>query len=153
YSSHSYDGYNQGPIGDSSLIYANGTLPAATYAQNLWTRLGRPVLTFDPYRPYLVGQGGYRARYLTVTNELNWTIGENTLTAITGYGLAKEDSQHFNNNQLTALIGGPMDDYAEQFSQEVRLSSPKDQPLEWTGGLFGYYEYLYSRMHHFDVGT
>jgi iron complex outermembrane receptor protein len=153
YASHAYDAYNQGPFADTFLIYANGTRPASTYAQNL-ARIGRPLLTLDPYKPYLSREGGSSARYLTVSNELNWNIGENVLTSISAYGFARDFGKFWTDgNQQLQLVGGAMDPYIEQFSQEVRLSSPKEQELEWVGGLYGFYEYIWNRMHHYDAGV
>ncbi|WP_246721660.1 TonB-dependent receptor plug domain-containing protein [Methylosinus sp. H3A] len=46
--SHEYNGYNSAPYADTSLFYANGTRPSATWVQNVWKRLGKPILSLDP---------------------------------------------------------------------------------------------------------
>jgi iron complex outermembrane receptor protein len=46
--SEEYNSFLSGPQGDSLQLFANGAL-APTYSQTLWKRLGRTMLTFDPY--------------------------------------------------------------------------------------------------------
>ena len=133
-------------IGDSVPLFANGTL-GRTYVQNLFSRLGRVMLTVDPYTFYQTRQGKTSLRIANVSNELNWQFGENTLTAITAWG---ENVVHTHNplgNQLIEIDGNAFDTYVDQYSQEVRFASAKDKPLEWTLGLFGFYEKIWSGPH------
>ncbi|MBG0809076.1 TonB-dependent receptor [Methylosinus sp. H3A] len=155
-SSNEYRNYFRSaiPIGNSSLIYANGTVPATSYAQNFASRLGRPVLTFDPYKPYMAREGTDPQRNYTVSNELNVGIGDYLLTSISAYGFERGLERGFSDgNQLAAIRSGSMDTYAGQGSQELRFSSPKGQPFEWQVGLYGFAEDVLSQMHHVQFGA
>nr|WP_026191395.1 TonB-dependent receptor [Methylosinus sp. LW4] len=134
-----------GPFADSFLVYANGTLPARTFAQNVASRLGKPILTYDPYRPYATSAGTFTGRNYTVSNELNWAIDENTLTSITAYGRSRILAHNPIGNQELEISGGGLSPYVDQFSQELRLSSPREKTLEWVTGLYSLYENAWSR--------
>ncbi|MFZ7072489.1 TonB-dependent receptor [Pseudomonas aeruginosa] len=75
------------------------------------------------------------------TLKLNWYLGENTLTSITG--LSKGNGDTWLNPQIppgstldrTASDG---DTSSDQFTQEIRLSSPTDRPLSWIAGAYYY---------------
>lgn len=138
-----YNNNNSGPYADSLQIFANGTI-APSYSSTLFKRLGRLVLTFDPYQPYYTHLGTLSSRTTTVSNELNWTIGENTLTAITAWGNFRLLPFNQTGNQLIDISDGHTNNWTDQFSQEVRLSSPKDQPLEWVTGLYSLYERVWN---------
>ncbi|WP_018267034.1 TonB-dependent receptor [Methylosinus sp. LW4] len=139
--------FTTGPVGDTSLIYANGTLPARSYAQNVAARLGKRILTFDPYRPYDTNAGGFGERHLMVSNELSWTLGRHTLTSLTAFGNSRVIGNNpFGNQELETSVG-VFAPYVDQFSQEIRLSSPKEDRLEWTTGLFSLYENAWSRTY------
>ncbi len=141
--SHEYNNSNTGPFADSLPLFANGTL-GATYAQTLWKRLGKRILTFDPYKPYYTNLGTLDERQYTVSNELNWQIGENTLTAISAWGRFVLHPRNSMGNQEIELSNGHTTVWADQYSQEIRLSSPKDQKLEWVGGIFAFHEKIFS---------
>jgi outer membrane receptor protein involved in Fe transport len=141
------------PIGNSFLEYANGTY-AATYFQTLQQRLGKPALTTNPYEPYLARPGTDPAQNATVTNELNYQIGSNTLTSISafGYGDSIQNDCTDNQNLYIGTISCGMDTYVLQMSQELRYSSPKGEKLEWTFGLYSMYEDVWNKMHHWEFG-
>ncbi|WP_312030616.1 TonB-dependent receptor [Methylosinus sp. H3A] len=153
--SNEHNDYLTGTIGDTSLVYANGTLPSATFFQNVIKKLGKPIWTIDPNTPYLSRGGRDPAHIFMLSNELNYQIGENMLTAITAVGYGSFVNWGYSDNQLLQLgLGsGSMDTYVLQNSQELRLSSPKEQEFEWTTGLYGFYEYAWDRMHHYDYGV
>ncbi|MBM7060558.1 TonB-dependent receptor [Pseudomonas sp. UL073] len=75
------------------------------------------------------------------TLKLNWYLGENTLTSITG--LNKGNGDTWLNPQIppgstldkTASDG---DTSSDQFTQEIRLSSPTDRALSWIAGAYYY---------------
>ncbi|WP_370631456.1 TonB-dependent receptor [Methylosinus sp. Sm6] len=143
--SHEYNNNASGPYADTFLTYWNGTRPARTYAQNLASRLGRPLRTLDPFSPANTDQGTLDQSLHTVSNELNVNIGENVLTSISAYGHFRLLPRNSRGNNLTEISKGATDTYVDQFSQEVRLTSPRDQPLEWQVGLFGFYDYVWNR--------
>lgn len=130
---------------DSFQVFANGTRPASTYVQTLFNRLGRSVLTLDPYKPYFYRTPTFYVQQHTVSNELNWNIGENTLTSISAYGHYRLQPRVPLGNQELSIIGVRSDNWVDQFSQELRLSSPKDRPLEWVTGVYSLYEYAWNR--------
>ncbi len=156
--SHS-DEYNEyttngGPIGDFTPIYANGTFASSSFTQNVRKRLGRLVLSYDPYKPYLSREGTDPARTIMVTNKLDWQIGDYNFTSISAYGFSRNQQHGYrdDNQELTIRYGG-MDTYVGQGSQEFRLTSPKDQPLEWQIGLYALYEDAANQMHHTNFGA
>jgi len=70
-------------------------------------------------------------------------LGEHTLTSITAYRHWAND-QYQNGDQLSTFIAGipQSHDYGilrfDQYSQELRIASPKDQSLEYVAGVFYY---------------
>jgi iron complex outermembrane receptor protein len=153
--SNEHNDYLTGTIGDTSLVYANGTVPKTTYFQNVKNRLGKPIWTIDPNTPYISRNGRDPAHILMLSNELNYQIGDNMLTAISAIGYGSFQNNGFSDNQLLEIGtgAGGMDTYLLQTSQEFRLSSPKDQELEWTTGVYGFFEYGRDRMHHYQYGA
>jgi len=152
--SNEHNDYLSGTVGDSSLVYANFTLPKTSFFQNMWNKLRWPVLTADPNTPYIARDGRDPSHVVKLTNTFNKEIGENTFKSISAVGYSAMLLNGFSDNQLLELGfgSGGMDTYVLQTSQEFRLSSPKDQPIEWTTGLFTYYEVLEDRMHHWEFG-
>lgn len=70
---------------------------------------------------------------------VNWRLGENTLTSITGYDSA--DRTLWNGSDLSVQIArSRATTESEQFTQEFRLSSPKDQTLSWIVGAYWFKE-------------
>lgn len=152
--SDEYNGYTTGAIGDSFLVYANGARPSATFAQNVWKRLGKPILSFDPYNPALARQGVDPVRNIMASNELNVAVGDNIFTSISAYGFSRNEQRYFSdNNNLLELWRGGMNTYVGQGSQEFRLSSPKDQDLEWVTGVYLFYDDAANQMHHTQFGV
>jgi iron complex outermembrane recepter protein len=148
--SDEYNNYG-GIWGNSFPLYANGT-KAVTYAQNLASRLHAPILTYNPYEPYLTRLGKLDQRTTGTSNELNYSIGDNTLTAVSAW---REFTLHPNNstgNQLTDVSSNAYDVQVDQFSHETRLASPTGQELEWTVGNYNLYENITS-FNHVDYGS
>ncbi|WP_442755743.1 TonB-dependent receptor [Methylocystis sp. JAN1] len=143
---------NYGAVwGDTFPLYANGAL-ARTYFQNLGSRLHWPIFTIDPYRPYLTRLGKLDQRTTGLSNEVNYTLGENTLTAVSAW---REFILHPNNptgNNLTDISSNAYDVKVDQFSHETRLASPQGQELEWTLGNYNLYEQVWS-YNHVDYGS
>ncbi len=153
--SNEHNDYLTGTIGDTSLVYVDGTRPSTTFFQNVIKKLGKPIWTVDPNTPYLARSGRDPTHVFMLSNEFNYQIGDNMLTAISAIGYGSFRNLGYSDNQLLQLgLGsGSMDTYLMQTSQELRLSSPKDQEFEWTTGLYGYLEYGEDRMHHYQYGV
>jgi len=141
--SHETNNSSTGIFGNSALIYANGTVPA-TYAQTLATRLGKPLLSVDPHTQLLTNTGTLDERQYTVSNQLDWPIGDNTLTSITAFGEFRLLPRNSKGSQETEIVDSHTNTWVDQYSQELRLSSPKDQKLEWTAGVFAFYDRVFS---------
>jgi iron complex outermembrane receptor protein len=148
--SDEYNNYG-GVNGDSFPFWANGAV-ARRYSQNLASRLGRPILTFDPYHPYLTRLGKLDQRTTGLSNEINYTIGENTLTAVSAWREFILHPRNSMGNQLTDVSSNAFDVFVDQFSHETRLASPQGQTLEWTIGNYNLYEKVWS-YNHVDYGA
>ena len=152
--------YNLTPIGGETTngrtintptptVYSNGA--PNTLSTDASTRLARPWFTQNPSysyaNTYLFGAGindvDYDNQHPLYTGsdgasaELNWTLGDQTLTAISGY-----EEYHFNaiNDEGTPFdiyrnSGGFLNHY-KQLSQELRLSSQTGGLVDYQGGLF-----------------
>jgi iron complex outermembrane recepter protein len=141
--SDEYNNNTSGPFGNSFLTYANGTAPA-TYESTLRSRLGRSVLTYDPYRPANTGTGTLTSFTRTASNEITWTPNEYTFSSITAYGNFRLLPINGKGNQLLDISNSHTNNWTDQYSQEFRIASPKDQPIEWVGGLYGLYEKIWN---------
>ncbi|TDX62713.1 iron complex outermembrane receptor protein [Methylosinus sp. sav-2] len=143
--SDEYNNYS-GVIGNSFPVWANGAVNT-TYAQNLASRLHYPMLVNSPYSPVMSRLGNLDQRTTGVSNEINVQLGEHTLTAISAW---REFILHPRNslgNNYTQISGNAYDVKVDQYSQEVRLASPKDQTLEWQVGVYSLYETVSSYQH------
>ncbi|WP_018265719.1 TonB-dependent receptor [Methylosinus sp. LW4] len=150
--SDEYNSFLNGPFGDSAQLFANGTL-AAPYSQTLWSRLGRVLLTTDPYKPYYTRGGTHHTRTIGASNELNWQIGENTLTSITAWGaFLTHPHGPMTGFQTLEINNSPVNTYVDQYSQEFRFASAKDVALEWQFGTYLFYEKFWSYSHN-DFGS
>jgi len=152
--SNEHNDYLQGTVGNTSLVYANFTLPKTSFFQNLWTKLHWPVLTVDPNTPYIARDGRDPTNVAMLTNTFSKEIGEDTFKSVSAVGYAASRMDGFSDNQLLEIGNGTggMDTYVLQASQEFRLSSPKDLPFEWTTGLFTFDETAHDSMHHYEFG-
>lgn len=150
--SDEFNSFLNGPFGDSFLHYANGAL-APPYSQTLYKRLGRTLLATDPYHPYYTRGGTHHTRTMGASNELNWLLGEHTFTSISAWGeFLTHPHGPMTGFQLLEINNSPVNTLVDQYSQEFRLSSPKDQPLEWLIGSYLFYEKFWSYRHN-DFGA
>jgi iron complex outermembrane recepter protein len=74
-----------------------------------------------------------------ISGEINYEMGDYTLTSITGY----RDWSQFDNNDadqtpLNVLDRNDGGNKLNQFSQELRITSPRDQLVSFVAGLFYY---------------
>lgn len=148
---HEYNNSGSGVVGDSVPLFANGTL-GASYATTLANRLGKPILTYDPYARFQTRVGTLDQRTIGVSDTFNWNIGENTLTSISAWREFRLHPRNSLGEQLTEITSNAYDVTVDQFSQEIRLASPKEQSFEWQTGLYSLYERVWS-LNHFDFGS
>lgn len=149
--SHEYNNSGTGILGNSVPLFANGAL-GASYAQTLATRLGRQALTYDPYTRFQTRVGTLDQRTIGVSDTFTWTLGENTLTSISAWREFRLHPRNSLGEQLTEVTSNAYDVTVDQYSQEVRLTSPKDQVFEWQTGVYSLYERVWS-LNHFDFGS
>lgn len=143
--SHEYNNNSSGPYADTFQTFWNGTRPNRTYSQNLRLRLGLPLLTLDPRAPLNTDNGTLDQRLHMVSNELKYNIGEYVASSISAYGNFRLLPRNSMGNNLTEISKGASDTYVDQFSQEFRLTSPRDEPLEWQAGFYAFYDYVWNR--------
>ncbi|WP_166141931.1 TonB-dependent receptor [Methylosinus sp. RM1] len=149
--SHEYNNSGSGVIGDSVPLFANGTL-GASYATTLAKRLGKPILTYDPYTRFQTRVGTLDQRTIGVSDTFTWSLGENTLTSISAWREFRLHPRNSLGEQLTEITSNAYDVSVDQFSQEIRFTSPKEQTFEWQTGLYSLYERVWS-LNHFDFGS
>ncbi len=79
-----------------------------------------------------------------ISGQADWTIGRGyTLTAITAYqswGFTPSNDADF--TALPVATNTNYVDHSQQFSQELRLSSPKSDRFEWVAGLYYFQQEL-----------
>ncbi len=148
--SDEYNNYS-GVSGNSFPVYANGAI-ATTYAQNLWTRLRVPFFVGNAYQPDLTRLGKLDQRTTGASNEVNYQIGDNTLTAVSAWREFILHPRNSTGNNLTDVSSNAYDVFVDQYSHETRLASPAGQPLEWTVGNYNLYEKVWS-YDHVDYGS
>ena len=145
--SHETNNSTTGIFGNSFLMYANGTM-SATYAADARKAAGPADAQHRPlYSEHSTNLGTLDERQQGVSNELNWLIGQNTLTSISAFGsyvLHPRNSPGSSFEQETAIQDSHVNTYVNQYSQEIRFASPKDQKLEWLGGVFAFYDDIMS---------
>jgi iron complex outermembrane receptor protein len=143
--SDEYNNYGA-PWSNSFPLWANGAI-ATPFWQNFLTRLHRPILTIDPYRPYLTRLGHLDQRTHGLSNEINWQIGENTLTAVSAWREFRLHPRNSLGNEETDIASNAFDVTVDQYSQEVRLASPAEQTVTWQTGIYSLYERVWSYSH------
>lgn len=80
-------------------------------------------------------------RYTTVTGtslQLDYMLGDYTLTSVTAFRHQKRDSYATLGGTPIVFVEGPTLGYANQFSQELRLTSPTGEQFEYVGGIYYY---------------
>ncbi|MFV3128904.1 TonB-dependent receptor [Niveispirillum sp. KHB5.9] len=68
--------------------------------------------------------------------KVDWDFGAATLTAITAYSTVKESYRGDLDFSSARVLGQGQDLDVDMLSQEVRLTSPNDQPFRWIGGAY-----------------
>lgn len=79
-------------------------------------------------------QGGLSA-------QADWSVDDYTLTSITAYRFWNWDpSNDVDLTSLSVTTQGRQANQERQFTQEFRITSPSAQPVEWTAGLYYFWE-------------
>ena len=95
------------------------------------------------------GFNGFQSKYRFYTATLDIDLGWAHLLSLSGYNTTNYVANLDLTNVFGPIFGTPpfvlyplaQDDRTNKFSQEIRLTSPSNQPLEWIGGLY------YTREH------
>ncbi|MGB6488485.1 MAG: TonB-dependent receptor [Steroidobacteraceae bacterium] len=90
------------------------------------------------------GFNGYQSKYRFYTATLDIDLGWAHLLSLSGYNTTYYVANLDLTNVFGPIFGTPpfvlyplaQDDRTNKFSQEIRLTSPSNQPLEWIGGLY-----------------
>ncbi|MFC5768344.1 TonB-dependent receptor [Thauera sinica] len=94
-----------------------------------------------PKSDFFGGEDYNRSKRDSLSARINWQLGDYTLTSITALNLSDDKS--------LSLVGVPLDTTlnrtssrgdgsSRQFTQELRLTSPKDRDLSWLVGAYYY---------------
>lgn len=117
------EGTNTNPFMEAFVEAQGGFLPDPKTR-----RLGSDIEHFN--KPEIWG----------ITGKLEWAIGEYTLTSLSAY----KETNPLNRDDLDLTLGFGTDQLREedhwQFSQELQLSSPQGDRLEWLLGLYYFTE-------------
>jgi iron complex outermembrane receptor protein len=157
---------NFSPTLDAQLILTTREVdagPAPAYVVGATTLPGTDITQVDPdgainqggtsyippygnnptvYSDYWAGDGYDTKTDNSATLKVNWQLGANTLSSVTGYSTRDADA--------LSLVGVPLDTTlhrtsatvlldSQQVSQEFRLTSPKDQQFSWIVGAYHYH--------------
>ncbi|BET26995.1 TonB-dependent receptor [Limnobacter thiooxidans] len=95
----------------------------------------------DVYSPFFGGEGNTLEERQYLTAKLNWALDKLTFNSITGWSGGDGGSLvgvGVPLNTTLPRVSTKLENGFTQFSQEFRLSSPKDQTVSWIGGLYYY---------------
>ncbi|SNB52370.1 iron complex outermembrane recepter protein [Rhodoblastus acidophilus] len=102
----------------------------------------------NPWAAAYTDIGSLKTRTDGVSNELNWHIGDYTLTSVSAWRRFDFQPHNWTGNfgikQYSDLSVG-YDVNVNQYSQELRIASPTGEQFEWTGGLYFLRELVNSR--------
>ena len=90
------------------------------------------------------GFNGFQSKYRFYTATLDIDLGWAHLLSLSGYNTTEYDANLDLTDVFGPIFGTPpfvlyplaQADRTNKFSQEIRLTSPSNQPLEWIGGLY-----------------
>jgi outer membrane receptor protein involved in Fe transport len=107
------------------------------YSARLNTLLGQPA--FDPALDYNRQADGndYSENELeNYTLTVDWELGENTLTLVSGYVAYEFEDNCDCDYSPAEMFVLPLEEEYSQFSQEIRLTSPGGETVDWIAGAF-----------------
>ncbi len=124
-------GKSDGPLQASLSLDYSEDRPTVTAAAGFDEVLDRVVAIRDPFdeKRNLWG-GSAKVTYKKPNFELT------SVTGIRGFSFASEGSDFVATDNFIQS----QEDQQTQFSQEIRIASPEDTRLRWTGGVFAFYE-------------
>ena len=143
--SHETNNSTNGIFGNSFLMYANGTM-SATYAADARKASGPADAQHRPLYSDL--DRARNARRAPARRFQRIELAHRTEHAHVDFGLrflciASPQLAGLSSKE-TAIQDSHVNTYVNQYSQEIRFASPKDQKLEWLGGIFLFYDDIVS---------
>lgn len=124
---------------DPALIGA--PIPGANYSTILGL-LGHPNAITESNLNFKRSAGGFGEKETSdndldnITLTINYNLGKNTLTSVTGY-VSYEFLEFCDCDYVAApVFGVVLDEEYDQFSQELRLTSPGGENVDWVVGVF-----------------
>lgn len=142
---------------EATEVILTGDYYEADDTQSVWLYLNRGTATNPFFQDYIADRGGVlpspKSRTIGsdlehfnkpviwgVTGRVNSEMGDYTLSSITSY----KGTHPLNRNDLDTTAAFGVDQLREedhkQFSQELQLSSPSGEELEWIFGLYYFHE-------------
>jgi iron complex outermembrane receptor protein len=127
--------YNPGP--DGGIKYFNAIKAAGGFVAY---NLDDPETTIEGKQYMVVHQDG-------VSAETNWQLGDYKLTSITAWrSWSFVPSNDVSGTDVNAYPDGGQAVHDQQFSQELRLASPAEDPLSYVAGLY----YFWQQQHNIN---
>lgn len=131
--------YGFGPVKTGGRSFQDAALAAG--AQAVQTDPYRYEVAFDSVQQNKVEQGGLAA-------EANWHQPDgSTLTSVTAWRYWNFDPRNDNDyTTASALVNGGITVKDHQFSQELRLASPKSASFDYVVGAYYFYQFIRSHQ-------
>jgi iron complex outermembrane recepter protein len=121
--------YNLGPNDGSKYLKAVQAADAV-----IAFNLNDPETTIDGEQYMSVNESGLSA-------ETNWKLGDYKLTSVTAWrNWLFKPTNYASGANVNALTDAGQSVHDQQFSQELRLASPAEEPLSYVVGLFYFYQ-------------
>lgn len=124
------------PPAADPLVFANGTARSGWDAK-LHTRFGYTPSYDVRNNANLNNQGQTVSRILGSSNQADWSLGKNKITAITAWRHLIFRPHNDSDGTPLNIIRAGYDVDVKQYSQELRLASPTGGTFEYQAGFYG----------------
>ncbi len=115
--------------------YANGA-PRAGWSSKLEAAFGYTPPIGNIHAVSLDTQGRTHSWVNGISNQADWTIGDNTITSISAYRDLRFRPYNDSDYSPFPILRGGYDVDVSQISQELRIASPTGQTFEYQGGIY-----------------
>lgn len=128
-----FDSHGNGLDGSTAGVLARGA--NGTNAYGFAPRLSRTNVDYNV-------KGRDELEHYGASGTLNWQLGDLTLTSISAFENVTRTIRGDSDYTPQDLARGYRDLHSRQWSQEIRLASPREQTLSWVTGLHYFNEQL-----------